>query len=290
MQLVYYLVFIPLYLFSLLPLRVLYIFSWVLNLLLFRIGSYRHDVVRKNLVHSFPEKRDEEIAQLHRAFNKYFCDLIVETIKTLSISAKRLETYIKFDNLALFEKYYQEGKSVIIVLGHHGNWELIGAGFAPLPLHELYVIYHPLKNKVFDQLLFHMRTRLGNKLYTMKGTMRGMIGNRAKTTATAFIADQTPSPDRAYWTTFLNQDTPIFTGTEKIAQRLDYPVIYMSIRRPKRGLYRVQAKLLTDQPKEMHINAISELHTRSLEADIRAQPEIWLWTHRRWKHKRPTSN
>ena len=290
MGFLYYLVLIPLYLISLLPLRLLYVLSGGLNLVLFKLIGYRKDIIRSNLENSFPDKSKAEISQLHKAFNKYFCDLIVETMKTLSVSVDELERRVKFENLSLFEKYYEQGRSVIIVLGHHGNWELIGAAFAPIPYHELYVIYHPLRNKIFDRLLYRMRTRLGNKLYAMRGTMRSMISNRTKTTATAFIADQTPSPDRAYWTTFLNQDTPIFTGTEKIAQKLDYPVIYMSIRRPRRGYYMVEAILLSAEPSHTSSDEISELHTRRLEADISAQPEIWLWSHRRWKHKRTAGN
>jgi KDO2-lipid IV(A) lauroyltransferase len=120
----------------------------------------------------------------------------------------------------------------------------------------------------------------------MNETLRGMVRDRKELTATAFIADQTPQPNGAYWTTFLNQDTPVFTGTEKIAQKFKYPVIYISIKRPKRGLYAMEAELLVENPEDTSENEISELHTKRLERDIVENPEIWLWTHRRWKHKR----
>ena len=132
-----------------------------------------------------------------------------------------------------------------------------------------------------------MRTRLGNKLYAMKDSYRGMISNRKEVTATAFIADQTPLPKGAYWTTFLNQDTPIFFGTAKIAKKLNYPVIYVSIKRPRRGHYEISAELLIQHPDSLSENEISERHTRRLERDIRENPHIWLWSHRRWKHKNP---
>ncbi len=283
----YYLLFGPLFLLSLLPLRILYLLSELLNIFLFKFVRYRNNVIHGNLSRSFPNKSAEEIKGLQKSFQRYFCDLIFETLKTLSISPKQVSKLVKFKNLHLFEKYYSKGQSIIIVLGHHGNWELIGAAFAPLPYHNLYIIYHPLNNRTVERLIYHMRTRLGNKLYTMKGTMRGMLANRHETTATAFIADQTPSPDRAYWTTFLNQDTPVFMGTEKIAQKLNYPIIYMSIRRPKRGHYIVTARELTDAPRQIPEYQISATHTQWLEEDIRSQPEIWLWSHRRWKHQRP---
>ena len=279
------------YLLSLLPFRILYGISGLLYFIVFKILQYRRKVVRQNLLRSFPEKVPEEIEKIHEAFNRYFCDLIVETVKILSITPNALRKRVVFENEEIFSQYLSEGKSLILVCGHHGNWELIGAAFAPLPVHQLFVIYHPLKNRIFDKLLYHMRTRLGNGLYTMKGTLRGMLANRGKITATAFIADQTPSnPDQAYWTSFMGQDTPIFTGTEKLARKLDYPVIFMSIRRPSRGHYQVTAEILSEVPSKSGEGEISEMHTRRLEQDIRAQPEIWLWTHRRWKHQRPSDH
>ena len=134
-----------------------------------------------------------------------------------------------------------------------------------------------------------MRTRFGNKLYAMREVMREMIKNRNEINATAFIADQTPPPEGAYWTTFLNQDTPVFVGTEKIAQKLNYPIVYVTVSRPKRGHYLVNAEILVNEPKSTKEGEISELHTRRLEEDIKKQPEIWLWSHRRWKHKRPAA-
>jgi KDO2-lipid IV(A) lauroyltransferase len=134
--------------------------------------------------------------------------------------------------------------------------------------------------------MYDMRTRFGTKLYAMKDTMREMVRNRHEVNATAFIADQTPSPEGAYWTTFLNQDTPVFWGTEKIAQKFNYPVVYVTIKRLNRGFYEVDSEVLVTDSKNTKEGEISELHTRKLEQDIISQPEIWLWSHRRWKHKR----
>jgi KDO2-lipid IV(A) lauroyltransferase len=134
--------------------------------------------------------------------------------------------------------------------------------------------------------MYDMRSRFGTKLYAMKDTMREMIKNRHEINTTAFIADQTPSPEGAYWTTFLNQDTPVFWGTEKIAQKLNYPVVYVTVNRVKRGYYEVNTEYLVKEPKNTKEGEISELHTKKLEQDIISQPEIWLWSHRRWKHKR----
>ncbi len=275
------------YFISILPFRLLYIFSDILYVIIYSLFSYRKKVVVDNLKRSFPEKSDIEILQLTKKFYHYFCDLILETLKTLTISKSQLKRHVAFDNTALFKKYVEEHKSVIIVMGHWGNWELAGARFGIEGLHSLYVIYHPLSNRFFEKLIYHMRTRLGNNLYPMKDALRGMINDRDKLTATAFIADQSPSLKGAHWLTFMNQDTPVFMGTEKIARKMNYPVIYVSVKRIQRGFYSIDYELLTDNPKSEPEYTITAKHTERLEKDIFAQPEIWLWTHRRWKHKRP---
>ncbi len=282
----YYILYPFLYLLSLLPFRVLYIISDFLYFVIYTLAGYRKKVVYQNLKNSFPEKSDAEIDTIAKKFYHFFCDLILETIKTLTINERALRKHISFDDTSLFEKYAAQNQSVIIVMGHLGNWELGGARFAVEPHHRLYVIYHPLSNKYFNNLIVYMRTRLGNRLYAMSEVLRGMVRDRGELTATAFIADQTPQPNGAYWTTFLNQDTPVFVGTEKIAQKFKYPVIYLSIKRPKRGKYVMECELLVEKPENTSENQISEMHTKRLEQDIIENPEIWLWTHRRWKHKR----
>lgn len=285
---VYWLSLPFIYAISLLPFRGLYLVSDLLYLIIYKLMGYRTAVVDTNLKKSFPEKPEAERRAIRDDFYHFFCDLILETVKTLTIRPSALQKRVLFGDMSAFRHYYERKQSVIIVTGHLGNWELAGAGFSQLPWHRLYVIYHPMSNPYFDRLVYHMRTRLGNKLYPMKDTFRGMMQNRGELTATAFIADQTPSsPATAYWTTFLNQDTPVFTGPAKISKKLNYPVIYVSLRRPKRGYYEMTSEILADNPGVLTEDEISELHTRRLERDIRAQPAHWLWTHRRWKHQRP---
>jgi KDO2-lipid IV(A) lauroyltransferase len=175
-------------------------------------------------------------------------------------------------------------------MGHFGNWEWAGNSFSLTRRHQLYVIYHPLRNPYFNRLIIGMRTRFGTKLIPMKETLREMLQSRSLAPgATAFISDQTPHPEHAYWTTFMNQDTPVFLGAEKFAQKLGYPVVYVSVRRIKRGYYEIDAELLFEDPKRTAPTEITERHTRRLEQDIRSLPYTWLWSHRRWKHKRPNA-
>ncbi len=288
MQAVGYYIALPfLYLLSLLPFWLLYRVSDLFFVILYYVLGYRKKVVMENLRNSFPEKSEKELKKIAFDFYRYLCDLFLETFKTLTISKKQMLAHCKMreETQKLFDSYYVQQRSIIIVMGHFGNWEWAG-NVVDSSKHQLYVIYHQLSNKYFNNLVIKMRTRFGTKLIEMKSTLRDMVTNRKDITATAFIADQTPFPENAYWTNFLNQDTPVFTGTEKIASKFNYPVIYISVKRIKRGYYEIFGELLFENPKETEEGEISKAHTRRLEKDIMAQPEIWLWSHRRWKHKR----
>lgn len=286
----YYLALPFIYGISLLPFPLLYLLSDGVYWLLFRVIGYRRKVVLTNLRNSFPERTEAEIQVIADRFFRWFCDLTLETLKTLTISPEEVRKRVEFKNIDLLRQFAREGRSVILVLGHYGNWELAGARYSQeKDIPQLYVIYHPLQNKHFDRLLYHMRTRHGTKLYTMRETSKAMIRDKDMLTATAFIADQTPSPDRAWWTNFLNQDTPVFLGTESLARKLGQPVVYIHIARPRRGHYLMRAEPLVPLPRDTRDGEITEAHTRRLERDIREHPEIWLWTHRRWKHQRPVN-
>lgn len=274
------------YLTSILPFWLMQLFSNFLFLILYKVIGYRKKVVLTNLKNSFPEKSDTEIKQLMVRHYRYFFDLVLETIKTLSISRRTLKKRVTFNDTSIFKKYYKEKRSVIVVMGHYGNWELGGARFALEAFHKLNIVYHPLHNEHFNRLMYKMRTRLGNGLYSMKNTLRCIIKDSKKITATAFIADQTPPPSGAYWMNFLNQDTPVFNGTGKIAHKFNYPVIYASVKRVKRGYYNITFEELFSNPNQHEPDEINNTFMTKLEEDIKEMPEIWLWTHRRWKHKR----
>jgi len=283
----YYIFFIFVYILTLTPFWLLYRISDISYLLVYHVIKYRKKIVVENLKNSFPDKSSEEIDKICRGFYKYFIDFMLETFKTLSMTKKQAMKRCAFDSdsLELLNGLYDDNKDIIIVMGHYGNWEYGGASFNSYCKQKLYVIYKPLANKYFDKLIFNMRTRWGSGLIPMRETYETMKSTKNTKSATAFIADQTPSPDNAYWTKFLNQETPVFWGTERIAKKLNYPIVYMSIRRLKRGYYKIFTEMLIETPRQTKAGEISEAHTRRLEKDIIEQPEIWLWSHRRWKHK-----
>jgi Kdo2-lipid IVA lauroyltransferase/acyltransferase len=266
--------------------------SDALYLLVWYVIGYRKEVVAANLRNSFPDKSEAEIRVLSKKYYRYFCDLTLETFKTLTISKKSMLRHCSMEEQSrvLLEQLAQEGQSVILVLGHMGNWEWAGNAFSLQCRHQLYVIYHPLANKYFDRLMHRMRSRFGTRLIPMPETFKEMVHHKSELTATAFIADQTPQPHHAYWTRFLNQDTPVFQGTELIAKKLKRPVLFFSVERQRRGYYKVIADpqgLMC--PEKYDRGNLTETHIRKLETKILEQPETWLWSHRRWKHKRQTT-
>lgn len=287
----YYLLLPLIYLLSAVPFWFLYIISDFFYLLIYRAFGYRKKVVIGNLRNAFPEKSEAELQMICKKFYKHLCDLFLETFKTLTISKKAMLRHCKFspEAKALFDQLAADKQNIILAMGHQGNWEWAGNSFSLECKQQLYVIYHPLTNKHFNGLIYKMRTRFSTKLIAMRDTYKDMVANKNELNATAFIADQTPQPANAYWTTFLNQDTPVFLGTEKIAKKLNYPVVYAQVKKIKRGYYEIFAEMLVTEPKSTSEGEISELYTRRLEKDIIAQPETWLWSHRRWKHKRITT-
>ncbi|MBI3502138.1 MAG: lysophospholipid acyltransferase family protein [Bacteroidetes bacterium] len=288
----FYLALPFLYLISILPFPLLYLFSDFVFVLIYYVIGYRKKVVTQNLRNSFPEKSEKEICTLRRKFYRYLCDLFLETFKTLTISKEAMLKHCRMneESAKLMQKYFDEKKNIIIVLGHLGNWEWGGNTFSLQCRQQLYVIYHPLENKYFNKLVIGMRTRFGTKLIEMKNTFRDMVSNKKIISATAFIADQTPPPESAYWTIFLNQDTPVFQGTEKISRKMNYPIVFINVKKIRRGYYEMTGEMLCENPASTSEGEISQLHTKKLESEIRKNPETWLWSHRRWKHKRPAKN
>ncbi|WP_020531625.1 lysophospholipid acyltransferase family protein [Flexithrix dorotheae] len=282
----YYLSLPFIYLTSILPFRILYLLSDILNFFIFNLIGYRKKVILENLTKSFPEKSPKEIHMIYKDFCRFFCDLTLESVKLLTISEKKLREIVFFEDPSLFEKYFKEHQSVILVLGHFGNWELAGARLSLEAIHQLVVIYHPLGNKHFDKLVHKLRSRTGTELLSMNETLRGMIKNKNRVTATGFVGDQRPSPTADIHMTFLNQETTVFNGTEKIAKKFKYPVIYLSVKPRKRGLYEIKTDLLCENPELTKEEEISKMHMKRLEEDIKENPAYWLWSHDRWKYNR----
>lgn len=276
------------WLISLLPLSILYFFSWLLYIALYYISRYRRNVVKKNLNLSFPEKDNKEIKNLSKKFYKHLADMFIEGIKLKHMSEKQLHLRFNLLNPELLNLYAEKGRSAIAALGHYGNWEWI-IGLQSKLDYKVLTVYKPLHNPYFDKFFLNIRTQYGMSIIPMSSTLRTIITNRKKgiSTLTALVADQTPPKSEIqYWTNFLNQDTPVYMGIEKLARKFDMVVFFFKIKKIKRGYYTVEAELITDDANNMKEYELTNKHIKQLEKHILEQPEYWLWSHRRWKHKR----
>lgn len=284
----YYIALPFIYLIALLPFSVMYLLSDFFYVIIYKVLGYRKQVVMTNLRNAFPNKTEQELNKLAAKYYSFLCDVSLETFKVLTMSADDMIKRCSFTDeaLELLNSFAKRDKSIILTMGHLGNWEWSGSSFSIQGKQQLNVIYHPLTNKHFDNFLYNMRSRFGTGLIAMDNVFKAMVRNRNKTTITGFIADQTPPPDNAYWMDFLNQDTPVFKGTELIAKKLNYPVVYAAVKRVKRGYYKIFIEQLVETPKDTTDGEITRLHTKRLEKDIIELPETWIWSHRRWKHKR----
>lgn len=287
MQAISYYILLPfIYLVSLLPFTVLYLISDVMYLILYRVVGYRKEVILNNLRNSFPDKSETEIRQMGKDYYHYFCDLILEVFKKITMNSRTTLAHCKMMNVEVLDQLFEQNKSVILLMGHYGNWEWAGSSFSLSCKHQLHVIYKPLSNAYFEELMRKTRTMFGTKLIKMQNTFKDILSYKNENAAFAFIADQTPPPQLAYWTTFLNQETAFFTGAERIAKKYDLPVVFINIKRVKRGYYQIHAELLSEVPKTVTENQIIQLYSERLALEINKMPEIWLWSHRRWKHER----
>lgn len=276
------------WLLAMLPLKVLYGLSYLGALILYHIVRYRRKTVALNLKNSFPERSRRELKKIELKYYLHLSDLFIEFIYQLHRSPKVASRLCEFKNIELLNSYYDKGKSVIVAGGHYGNWEILGM-LGSVCKHITFGIYKPLENKYYEKYTNKAREKFGGVTLAMQDTFKTAISyhQQGKLFFLGLISDQTPGRhDIHYWTTFLNQDTPVFLGVEKIARKLDQPVFFCNMRKIKRGKYVVEFELLCDNPKNTQPYEITELHVRALERLILKAPEYWLWSHRRWKYKR----
>lgn len=277
---------------ALLPMGALYVLSDIFYLVIYRLVRYRLKVVRRNLAASFPEKTEKELRALERGFYRHFADYVVETIKLAHISLAEVKRRAVIENPEIIDRLMEEGHSCILLLmGHFGNWEWYSGSTTYFADSRIYQIYRPLNNKAFDKLFIHLRTRFDSFLIKKNDTVRDVIRLKQDKTRSVviFIADQTPSPANLhFWTNFLHQDTPFLTGPERMARKLDLPVVFLDVKPVRRGYYTLTMELLTKHAKQTSEGWITEQYARMMERMILRRPEGWLWTHKRWKHKRQT--
>ncbi len=288
-RILFYLVYALIWLITLLPLRVLYLFSDFICLILYYLVAYRKKTVYQNLRNSLPELSAEEIGKIARKFYRWLCDSFVESVYRIHMGEMENARRMRIEEPDLFlEKYYSQGKSIVLLLSHYGNWEWL-TRLPRLTKHTFLSIYKPLNNRYFDNLFVQLRSQFGAKLITMDATLRTLISchQNRQPVILYTIADQRPQwTSIQHWTTFLNQDTPVITGPEKIARKFNYAVYFLDVQKIKRGYYRTEFKLLCENPADVPEFYITRKYHAMVERKIRERPELWLWTHKRWKYYR----
>ena len=270
---------------SLIPLQILYVFADFLFFLIYRIIRYRREIVRNNLQSAFPDLKQEELNSIEKKFYQHFCDLIVESLKLLTIRPNNLFKRFKILNPELVDSFKGENQSFILYCGHLGNWEWLA--ILPLILKpKILTFYLTLSNKYFNNLIKIIRERFGIESVDAGKGYKTLLKYSAANvnTFTLFVADQSPHKDTSmHWTWFLNQDTAFNTGINTIAQKMNKVVLFPHFRKVARGYYEIEFMTIWDAKKPLANNELIEIFAANLENAVRESPHLWLWTHRRWK-------
>lgn len=276
---------------SRLPFRQLYMFSGMVRIFLQYVIRYRRNTIIQNLSRSFPEKTPSEIKTIINSYYRNLADIIVEVIKLQRISPEELKERFSITGFEHLNHAFDNGRSVILAVGHCGNWEWTGAIFGILSPVRGFGIVKPLADKDFHKYMESLRHRFNpDGTIPLQHTYRAFVRNkREMVTVNTIAADQTPTRSEInYWTNFLNQDTPFYIGVEKLARSLDFSVVFIDTRRTGRGRYTCDIQLITHDPQQTAELEIIEKYIRLLEDSIRRNPDNWLWSHRRWKFERGT--
>jgi KDO2-lipid IV(A) lauroyltransferase len=273
---------------SRLPMWALYAFSSFLYLLAFYVVRHRHQVIREQLEKVFPDWSDADRERIHKQFLKNFCDVLVEVWKSVSMSEADIRARMQIVNLEVARRYLDAGQSLMFVTSHLGNWEWLLQGVTLQLGYPVDAAYKPLHDPWAERLMLKVRSRFGARMVPAKELLADFLKRRGIVRAIAMNADQAPvSTDKRYWTRFLGQDTAFYIGAEQIARATRLPILYVGVRRIRRGYYDVELKPLWDGREVVSPNAVTERYARICEIDVLKRPADWLWSYRRWRLKKP---
>lgn len=281
-------VLFPIWLIGMMPMWMLHTLSYLFYVFMFRIAGYRKKVVLTNLRKSFPEKSEEEIYRIAKRFYLHLCDVFLESLYALRMSDDEVRKRYSFENREVYDELYAKGKNIICLTGHYGNWEWSGAGWLMMP-HRTIGVYKPLTNKMFDRFFIHLRTKFGSQAEPIRNAFKAAVTcmRNKDTFGMLLVGDQRPAPHEIkLWINFMNQDTPVILGPEKMAQKTDSAVVFFDVQPVKRGYYKLYPKVLFENTKDTEEYEISKKFFETLEEQIRNRPEYYLWSHKRWKYTR----
>jgi KDO2-lipid IV(A) lauroyltransferase len=287
MQLLVYILLYPiLWIISILPFRILYLFSDFVCFWIYNVFGYRKTTVRKNLALTLPHLNTKERLEIERKFYSHLCDMFLEMIKTMTISDKEINRRFIVTNIELIKEYESKGKSVVIMCAHYASWEWLVNIAKKMDFRSI-GIYKKLKNKYINKLIRDIRSRLKAELIDTKKTVELMEYNKKYgiNAFYGFASDQSPQFLKArYWDTFMGVEVPVYTGAEMLAKKLDMNMIFAKVKKVKRGFYEATIIPLVENPRDYPDYEITSLFLREVEKQIYEAPEYYFWTHKRWKH------
>ena len=264
----------------------MYLLSDILYFIAYHLAGYRRRVVRENLAACFPDKTEQERRKIERQYYRHMCDLLIEGAYNLVASPEAIKRRYRLTNRQLVDRYYEQGRTVVLMSAHYGNWEYMVSSLNMQLLHHGIGVGKPLDDKSVAAFITRRRTRYGTQVVDQSDVRQhvAFYDHYHVPCALMMLSDQSPSnPHKSYWTQFLGRDTAFLYGAEYFARKYNYPVLYYSVRKVKRGYYEVTFSPLCERPEEVPQYTIVERYVRRLEQEIQAAPQYWLWSHRRWK-------
>ena len=287
MHYIAYIILYPiLWLISILPFRLLYLLSDGAYVLIYYVIGYRKKVVTDNLKLAFPDKSDKEIAIIRKKFYHHLCDMILEAIKSITISEDEMKKRYVFTNVEEVHKLEKENKSIVLLMGHYASWEWIFI-LQVFVNHKGYAVYKRLSNKYFDALVKRIRAKYNSHLITTKETIPTLLKTKVnkELTFNGFVFDQSPKYGKAiHWQKFMGIKAPVHVGAETLAKRLDMATMFLKVKKVKRGYYEATFMDVIRNPKDYKDFEITDASLKRIEEQIYEAPEHYLWTHKRWKH------
>jgi KDO2-lipid IV(A) lauroyltransferase len=282
--LLYYGLVLPL---SYLPLRILYAFADVVFILLCTLLPYRKKTIDHNLLLAFPNKTTQERKQIRIDFYRYFANLLVESVKNLTISEKQLRERMQLKNPEILEEINTLNKPILLVAGHYNNWEWLITAQALWFKNPNFGIGMPLSHPFWNQKLTARRQRFGLEVVHAQNYQKAF---QSEQPIVLVLADQAPSSaHNCLWLPFLGRETPVIFGPEYMANKHNCAVVFANISSLKRGYYNMQLELIVEESKNLPYQELTQLHVQKLEQQILTNPARWLWSHKRWKHNKPNN-
>ena len=268
------------------PFKILYIMSEVILFFVYRIFNYRIETVQKNLKNSFPKYSLRDLIKIEKKFYRNFCDILVENLLLFTISENELKKSMVLLNPEIFDTLYNKDKGAILIGAHYNNWEWMALSLALYSKQDVYTVYKPLNNKTINDIMLKARERFGANIVPMEFFAKTVLKNKNRSTINLMLADQSPHKSKVdYYCTFLNQDTPVYLGPDKLVNAANLEFLFVEVNRLKRGYYQMKIVPLKDKSIEEN-KSMTLLHVNHLEKIINDQPENWLWSHKRWKNSR----